>query len=174
MGDGDGMLFESWMSVGRTVLAAVLAYAWLVGLLRVSGKRTLAKLNAFDLVITVALGSTLATVVLSKDVPLLDGLLALLLLVLLQYIVAWLNVRSAAFRKAVKNSPTVLVSRGEFHEEQLARERIVEGEVRQAMRNAGFADPAGVTVILETDGTLSVLCEPDRDAASRRPGPDTL
>jgi uncharacterized membrane protein YcaP (DUF421 family) len=157
MGDAIGMLFETWASVGRTVLAAVVAYVWLVALLRVSGKRTLAKLNAFDLVITVALGSTLATVVLSKDVPLLEGLLALLLLVLLQYIVASLNARSAAFRRAVKNSPTVLMSRGEFQEGELAKERIVEGEVRQALRNAGIADPAGVTVVLETDGTLSVL-----------------
>jgi len=62
------MLFDSWTGLGRVLLVGVLAYSALVLTLRVSGKRTLTKLNAFDLVVTVALGSTLATVLLSKDV----------------------------------------------------------------------------------------------------------
>ena len=56
------MLFDSWAGLGRTLLVGPLAYVALVLLLRISGKRTLTKLNAFDLVVTVALGSTLATV----------------------------------------------------------------------------------------------------------------
>ena len=64
------MLFDSWAGVGRTIVVGILAYIALVSLLRVSGKRTLSKMNAFDLVVTVALGSTLATILLSKDVAL--------------------------------------------------------------------------------------------------------
>ena len=60
------MLFDSWAGLGRVVLIGTLAYGALVLLLRISGKRTLSKLNAFDLVVTVALGSTLATVLLSN------------------------------------------------------------------------------------------------------------
>jgi len=79
------MLFDAWAGLGHILLVGPLAYAALMVLLRVSGKRTLTKLNAFDLVITVALGSTLATVVLSKDVALAEGVLAQGLLAGLQY-----------------------------------------------------------------------------------------
>lgn len=58
--------FISWEGVVRVLVTSVLAYVGLVLLLRISGKRTLTKLNAFDLVVTVALGSTLATILLSN------------------------------------------------------------------------------------------------------------
>ena len=85
--------FSSWTSIARVLLVGVAAYAGLVLLLRVSGKRTLTKMNAFDLVVTVALGSTLATVLLTKSVALADGLAAFALLILLQYGLTWLSVR---------------------------------------------------------------------------------
>jgi uncharacterized membrane protein YcaP (DUF421 family) len=75
------MLFDSWAGLGRVLVVGTLAYVALVLLLRISGKRTLTKLNAFDLVVTVALGSTLATVLLSKSVALAEGALALCLLI---------------------------------------------------------------------------------------------
>jgi uncharacterized membrane protein YcaP (DUF421 family) len=74
------MFFDSWFGLLRVVVVGTLAYVALVVLLRASGKRTLAKLNAFDLIVTVALGSTLATVLLSKSVALLEGLVAFILL----------------------------------------------------------------------------------------------
>ena len=75
------MLFQGWSGIGRTALISVTAYAALVLFLRISGKRTLSKLNAFDLVVTVALGSTLATILLSQDVALAEGLTALGMLI---------------------------------------------------------------------------------------------
>lgn len=63
----DHILFQSWSGLGRVTIVGLTAYLALVLMLRVSGKRSLAKLNAFDLVVTVALGSTLATTLLSKD-----------------------------------------------------------------------------------------------------------
>ena len=69
------MFFDSWAGLLRVLVVGTLAYAALVLLLRVTGKRTLSKMNAFDLIVTVALGSTLATVLLSKDVALAEGVL---------------------------------------------------------------------------------------------------
>ena len=94
------MFFESWSRLGRVVVVGVLAYGALVFLLRVSGKRALSKMNAFDLIVTVALGSTFATVLLSKDVALLEGALAFALLIVLQFVLTWLSVRSKAVRRA--------------------------------------------------------------------------
>ena len=69
------IFFDSWESMVRTVVITILAYVVLVFLLRSSGKRTLSKMNAFDFIVTVALGSTLATVMLNKNVALADGVL---------------------------------------------------------------------------------------------------
>ncbi len=106
------MLFDSWSGIGRVLLVGVLAYVALVAILRISGKRTLTKLNAFDLVVTVALGSTLATVLLSKDVALFEGMMAMAVLVFLQFAITWLSVRYGSVNSMIKSEPTLLVHRG--------------------------------------------------------------
>ncbi|HLT39968.1 MAG TPA: YetF domain-containing protein [Enhygromyxa sp.] len=152
------MFFSSWTSLLRLVVIGVPLYVGLVAFLRISGKRTLAKMNAFDLVVTVALGSVLATALLSKQTALVDGLAAFALLILLQYVITWSSVRSPRFRKLVKNRPRLLAYRGELHAEALRRERIDEDELAAALRDSGLADvEAADAVIIETDGTISVI-----------------
>ena len=152
------MFFDSWEGLGRVVIVGVLAYIGLVLLLRISGKRTLSKLNAFDLVVTVALGSTLATVLLSRDVALLEGLLAFAILIALQAAITWLSVRSQRVAGLVKAEPALLVFEGRILVEALKRERVTEDEVRAAIRADGcMATEQVVAVVLETDGSLSVL-----------------
>jgi uncharacterized membrane protein YcaP (DUF421 family) len=152
------MFFDSWGGLGRVLVVGVLAYAGLVLLLRLSGKRTLAKLNAFDLVVTVALGSTLATILLSRDVALAEGLLAFALLIALQFAIAWLSARSGRVGALVKAEPALLLYRGTFLREALRRERVTAGEVRAAVRGQGITSLGEVeAVVLETDGSLSVV-----------------
>jgi uncharacterized membrane protein YcaP (DUF421 family) len=167
------MLFDSWAGLGRVLLVGTLAYVALVFLLRISGKRTLTKLNAFDLVVTVALGSTLATVLLSNSVALAEGVLALGLLILLQYIIAWLSVRSPRFQALIKAEPTLLLHRGRFLEGAMQAERITREEILAALRASGAAEPREVAaVVLETDGTLSVI--PDARPNGAAPTLDTV
>jgi uncharacterized membrane protein YcaP (DUF421 family) len=131
----DDVLFDQWSTLARVLVVGSLAYVGLVLVLRLSGKRTLAKLNAFDLVVTVALGSTLATVVLSSDVTLAAGIVAIALLVLLQYVVAWVASRSRTLRRVVKSEPTLLLHRGMLLDDRLRHNRVTAGEVRQAVRS---------------------------------------
>ena len=142
----------------RTFVVGTLAYVFLVGSLRVSGKRTLAKLNAFDLVVTVAIGSTLATVLLSEKVALAEGVAALLLLIALQYLVTALSVRSRAFARAVRSEPSLLLRNGEPVPGALHKARVTREELETVLRSAGQPDPATVAaVILESDGSFSVI-----------------
>ena len=159
------MWFDSWSDLGRILLVTPLAYSALVAVLRISGARTLSKLNAFDLVVTVALGSTLATVLLSSDVSLSEGVLALVLLVALQFVVSWSSHRWTSVERIVKSEP-VLLYRSGFLPGPMRRARVTEDEVRQAARATGKASLDDVAaVVLETDGTLSVLpAVPDLDA----------
>ncbi|WP_447007896.1 DUF421 domain-containing protein [Saccharothrix isguenensis] len=152
------MYFDSWNGLGRVVLVGVPAYAVLVVALRLSGKRTLSKMNAFDLVVTVALGSTLATVVLTSQVALAEGVLALVLLIVAQFVVAWSSVRARVVRKMVRSSPTLLVWQGQRREGAMRGQRVSEPEVLQAVRSQGLGGFDQVAaVVLETDGTFSVI-----------------
>ena len=163
------MFFDGWAALGRVLVVGPLAYVALVLLLRISGKRTLTKLNAFDLVITVALGSTLATAVLSKSTSLAEGVLALALLIALQFVITWASVRSERFQQFIKAEPTLLLHRGRFLDAAMRAQRVTREELLAVLRAQGKATPDAVAaVVLETDGTFSVLSEaPDA-------GPGTL
>ncbi|WP_043540096.1 DUF421 domain-containing protein [Salinarimonas rosea] len=149
-----------WSDLLRIVVVGTLAYAGLVLVLRVTGKRTLTKLNAFDLVVTVALGSTLATILLNRDVALAEGLTAFATLILLQWVVTFASVRSRRVHTLVKATPRLLVHRGEILEDALRQERVSRAEVLAAARSSGAPELSAVgAVVLETDGSLSVLSE---------------
>lgn len=153
------MFFDDWAGLARVLVVGTCAHVSLLALLRVSGKRTLAKLSAFDFVVTVALGSTLTTVLLSSDIALVEGVAAMVLLVALQFIAAWLTVRSHAMERLVKSEPT-RVYRSGFLGGPMRRVRVTEDEIRQAARTAGNARlDAVAAVVLETEGSLSILTE---------------
>jgi uncharacterized membrane protein YcaP (DUF421 family) len=162
------IFFDNWQALFRTGLISVLAYVSLIMLLRLFGKRTLSKMNAFDLVVTVALGSTLATILLNKDVTLAQGVLALALLIGMQFAVTWSSLRVRWVRKLATGEPTLLLYQGSFLPAALRGARVTEDEVRAAVRGAGVASMDEVrAVVLETDGSFSVVRGgEDMDASS--------
>lgn len=152
------MFFDKWFDLLRVLVVGSLGYATVILLVRITGKRTLAKLNAFDLIVTVALGSTLSSVLLSQDVSYSEGALGLALLVALQLLVAWLSVRVPLVRRAVRSEPAMLLRDGRLVKDALRRERVTESEVHQAVRSAGYGGIDQIeAVVLETDGSLSVI-----------------
>src|SRR5690606_6297961 len=118
------MFFRDWEGIVRTALVGSIAYAALVLFLRISGKRTLAKLNAFDLVVTVALGSTLSAIILQESIALAKGAAALALLILLQFLVTFLSVRWPGFASTLRSEPALLMRDGQFCAAAMKRERI--------------------------------------------------
>jgi uncharacterized membrane protein YcaP (DUF421 family) len=134
------------------------AYASLLIFLRVSGKRSTGKLNLFDWVVTVALGSMLATTILSQDTPLVVGIAGFAALLGLQFMISWLSVRSAFVRGLVKAQPKLLFHQGEYLEQNMRRERITRDEVQAAAREEGLASLDDVAaVVLETNAVISVI-----------------
>ena len=156
--DWQNMLFQGWPGIARTLLVGTLAYVTLVLFLRISGKRTLSKLNAFDLVVTVALGSTLSAILLQESIALAEGATALGLLILLQYLVTFASVRSNNVAKLIRSEPTLLVRSGSFCHDAMMRQRITEDEIMSAVRSNGSQGLDEVeAVVLESDGTLSII-----------------
>ncbi|MGF1494956.1 MAG: DUF421 domain-containing protein [Microcoleaceae cyanobacterium] len=151
-------MFNSWSALGHTLLAGSLGYLVIIFLLRISGKRTLSKWNSFDFVVTIAFGSILASMLLSKDTSLAQASLGFAILVAYQFVLTWISVRSSLIQKLIKAEPTMLLYKGQFIQNPLRSERVTEGEILAAIRNHGIGDLTQVdSVILETDGSFSVI-----------------
>jgi uncharacterized membrane protein YcaP (DUF421 family) len=152
------MIFDSSFEVFRVAVTGAVIYIVLIVVLRLSGKRTLAKLNAFDLVVTVALGSTLATVLTSADVSWSESITAIVMLVVAQFLVAWGSTRWRAVRQVAKSAPATLLRDGCVDHAALDANRITISEVEQAVRMAGYGSLDRIAaVVLETDGTFSIV-----------------
>ncbi len=152
------MFFNDWFGLERILIVGFLAYVALIFCLRISGKRTLAKWNAFDFIVTIALGSILASQMLSKNTPLAEGVLAFTFLIFLQFLITKISLYSKFVRDSVKSEPSLLLRDGKFIEKALKRQRVTESEVCAAVRAKGFsALEDAAAVVLETDGSFSVL-----------------
>lgn len=154
----DDLFFTGWPALFRVAISAIIGYVTLVALLRISGRRTLAKMNAFDMVVTVALGSVLASIILSKGVTLFQGALALALLIGMQYAVTWSSVRVGWVRRMVTGEPALLFYQGQSLPGALRQSRVTQDELQAAVRASGLIDMSEVqAVVLETDGSFSVM-----------------
>jgi uncharacterized membrane protein YcaP (DUF421 family) len=163
------IFFQDWYNVERTITLSIVGYAALFTMLRVSGKRTLSKLNVFDFVFVVAVGSVFASMIISKDVTLVEGVAAMATLMLIQLVLAELAARSPKLERIINGEPTLLLSNGKFIPHALKKERVTEEEVRGAIRGEGVTRVEDVdAVTMENDGTLTVAW------MSKKPGTSSL
>ncbi len=149
------------------LITSPIAYLAIIVMLRISGKRTLSKWNSFDFVVTIAFGSVLASILLSTKDAFGKGILGFALLILFQYVITWVSVRSSIIQKLIKAEPAMLLYRGKMQQEIMKRERVAEGEVLAALRSNGLsAIEDADAVILETDGSFSVIQNLNNSSAS--------
>ena len=152
------VLFNGWTELLEVLITVPLAYAVVIGVLRASGKRALSKMNAYDFVITVAMGSTLATLCLSRDVSLAKGGFAFALLAGMQHLLSMLSRRHDSIKRMLRADPSIVYHRGRYIDEVMDRERVTRSDIQAAMRGSGATSEAEVeAVVLETNGNLSCL-----------------
>jgi uncharacterized membrane protein YcaP (DUF421 family) len=152
------VFWNGWEPLMRILIVGTLIYISVISILRVSGKRTLASMNAFDFIITVALGSTFGRVLTAKQVAVSEAIVSFLLLISLQYVVSYLEVRSPFFHKLVTSQPRLLYYKGNFIDKNLRKERLLEEDLVGAVRKKKFASLDDVeAIVLETDGQFSVI-----------------
>ncbi|SDS08200.1 DUF421 domain-containing protein [Jiangella sp. DSM 45060] len=140
--------------------AVVFVILWLV--LRVSGKRQVTQLSAFDLILLVTLGDLISQTVLQEDLSLTGGTLAVATFALLSILLSWLSWRFKRSRKVFEGEPTVVIKDGHVDDEVLRYERLPIDDVLEAAREHGIRDLGDVDLmVLETDGTFSVFTRSD-------------
>ena len=154
----DQIFFNNWQSLGRTFIITILGYILMIFFLRISGKRTLSKMNAFDFIVTIALGSSLATVALNKNVPLAEGALVFFLLIFLQFLITWISVRTEMFKELITSQPVLLFYKGRLLKDVMKKERITEEELYMSLSKEGVGELEKVdAIVLETTGDIVVI-----------------
>ncbi|PRP98502.1 hypothetical protein ENSA5_29720 [Enhygromyxa salina] len=152
------VVFDSFASLGRVAASTIAVYVMVMVFIRISGKRSTSKMNNFDWIVTVAVGSITASTIVLRDVVFLDGAVAIGLLIAIQFLVTWGSVRSRAIERIVKMSPTLLAHNGELCEDAMRTQRVTRREIDAAVRGAGLPCLEAVAaVILENDAGISVI-----------------
>lgn len=152
------IFFSGWDPIIRTVVSTVCTYVVLIALIRMAGARALAKWYAFDLIVTVALGSSFASGLLSDKTTVAQAAAGFVLLIALQIIVSWGVLHWSALRIVINPRPSLVLHNGEFVAQAMRRQRVGEADIRAAVRSHGFSTLDQVAaVILEADGTFSVI-----------------
>jgi uncharacterized membrane protein YcaP (DUF421 family) len=148
----------------RVLVYGIATYLAVYFVIRMMGKRTLSNMNVFDLLATVAIGSTIATFVIDDGIGMTGGMIALALPLALQWTVAYVSSRSQRAERFVKQHPAMVLWNGEFQRGMMHHEMITEDDVREAIRKAGLASIAKAkAVVLEVDGHLSVIREGEHE-----------
>ena len=144
--------------LARVAIFTPIVYLAIWAFIRMVGKRTLSNMNALDLLVTVAVGSTIPAVLLSREVTFWPGLIALSAPLLMQIVIVWLASRSERIERVIKSHPAMLLYDGKPLPHMLKHEMITEEEVREAIRKAGLISIEDAkAVVLEVDGNLSVI-----------------
>lgn len=154
----DKFFIDSYDNLIRILVSAPIIYFIVILYIRVVGKRATSQMNSFDWIVTVAMGSLLASTIITKDITLLEGAFSILLLLFLQYSLTKAMVYFPFLRKLVRSTPQLLVYNGEFLDENMEAERIVKNEILSAIRHRGVQNIDEVhAVVLETDASFSVI-----------------
>ena len=159
---------SDWFTASPTALVAVVLstlglYVVLIALIRLVGLRSFSKMSSFDFAMTVAVGSVLASTIVSASPPLLQASVALASLFGVQFVIALLRKHTSWATHVVDNEPLVLMAGDRMLRDNLKRARVTENDVWAKLREANVLDPCEVrAVVLETTGDISVLHgEPD-------------
>lgn len=151
-------LWGGFEPIIRTIIVGTLAYVSLVIIIKISGKRTLATMNAMDFIITVAIGAAYGRVLTAKGVSISEALTAFILLACLQYIFSTLELKFPYFKKLASSPPKILYYNNGFIENNLRSERINKDVLMGTVRKKGLSDLEDVEmIILESDGSFSVI-----------------
>ena len=151
-------LFELSMPWWEFILRAVVVYVVLLTLIRLSGKRTMGQFTPFDMLLIVLLGTAVQNSLLGGDTSLGGGLLLAMVLISLNWCVAFVTSRSQRAERMVEGVPVVLARDGQLFRSVLRRELVSEDDFDEALRQNGEMTLTDVRIaLLETNGMISVV-----------------
>src|SRR5437762_676011 len=163
-------MFVLTLPIAEKVVRPIIVYIFLVVLLRIFGKRELAQLNPFDLVVLLSLSNTVQNAIIGNDNSVTGGLLGAFSLLLVNYLVVRFLFRHRRIDQILEGSPTVLVENGKVRRKDLAKELLTEAELTTVCHRQGFAHVSEIeSCVLEPGGTFFMRGKtPSADEAFRK------
>lgn len=159
-----GVYLSSLATLAAVAIKSAGIYLAIILLTRLFGLRSFSKISGYDFAMTVAIGSIVATAILSTSVSLAQGVVALVAVYLLQWVVGSLRVRDQ-IAGVVDNAPLLLMRDGELLEDNLRRASISVADLRAKLREANVLQlEQAKAVIFESTGDVSVLHDDSPEA----------
>jgi uncharacterized membrane protein YcaP (DUF421 family) len=152
-----GDIFTVGAPIAEKVLRPMLVYVFLVVALRVFGKRELAQLNPFDLVVLLSLSNTVQNAIIGNDNSLSGGLIGAFALLVVNYLVVRFLFRHRRLDEILEGKPTVMIEHGCVKNEALAKELLTTAELMTVLHRQGFETAEEVErCVLEPGGTFDI------------------
>ena len=141
-----------------TFTRAIVLYLIVLIVMRLMGKRQIGELQPFELAISIMIADLASVPMTELGIPLTNGIIPILGLLVMDLLISWLNMKSINFRKIVCGKPSILIYRGKIDEKVLRKERFTINELQERLRGDDIFDLADVEyAILETNGQVTVI-----------------
>ena len=152
-----GQIFALGVPLAEKILRPIVVYAFLVVILRVFGKRELAQLNPFDLVVLLSLSNTVQNAIIGNDNSLSGGLVGAFTLLAVNYLVVRFLFRHRRLDQLFEGKPTVLIEEGKLRKHALAKELLTRSELMTVLHRQGFGSWKDVErCVLEPGGVFYI------------------
>ena len=132
-------MFVLTLPVAEKMMRPIIVYVFLIAALRIFGKRELAQLNPFDLVVLLCLSNTVQNAIIGDDNSVTGGLIGAFTLLLINYLVVRFLFRHRRLDQIIEGAATVLIENGQLNERGLASELLTESELLTVAHRQGFA-----------------------------------
>lgn len=147
----------------NTFVRVIILYTLLLLIMRLMGKRELGQMQPFELVIAIMIADLASIPLSDTGIPLFDGIIPILALLVLQLIISLINLKSIWGRKIICGAPSILVYRGKIDEKVMRKEKFTINELQERLRENNIFSLGDVEyAILETSGQVTVIQKPEK------------
>lgn len=142
---------------------SIVLYIIVLVVTRLMGKRELGQLQPFEFVIAIMIADLAATPIANSGVPLVNGVIPILGLLVMNLFISMCSMKSMNFRAVISGKPSILIFRGKIDEKQLKKERFTINELQERLRDNNITNLGDVEyAILETSGQINVILKPEK------------
>lgn len=150
-----------------TFFRAIVLYILVLVVMRLMGKREIGHMQPFELAISIMIADLAATPMTETGVPITNGIMPILGLLVMHLIISMINIKSTKAREIVCGKPTILIYRGRIDQKALKKERFTINELEERLRDNSIFNIGDVEyAILETSGQVTVIPKPNKRATT--------
>ena len=146
---------------------AIFLYIVVLIVMRLMGKREIGQLQPFELAISIMIADLAATPMTESGIPITNGIMPILGLLVMHLIISMINIKSTKARKIICGKPSLLIFRGKIDQKVLRKERFTINELEERLRDNNIFNIGDVEyAILETSGQVTVIPKPKKRPAT--------